>query len=162
MSKEEQAELGRKQEAPRPQYQLSRQYISLTLCFPWAFIVNQSGPRTVYLQGKVKVTWDEVNKETVESAFLFFTSIFKSVKIPSKPNYVSSRRKTKEGLIYYLISKYTVTSRCTEKPIHQFQKAKSTFLVIGLGIKFLCYQICAIVWMAWRCYRKMLFFWIVK
>lgn len=54
MSKEEQAELGRKQEAPRPQYQPSREYISLTLCFPWAFIVIQSGPPTVYLQGKVK------------------------------------------------------------------------------------------------------------
>ena len=54
VSKEEQAELGRKQEAPRTQCQLSREYISLTLCFPWAFIVMQSGPRTVYLPGKVK------------------------------------------------------------------------------------------------------------
>ena len=108
------------------------------IVFSMGIYSNSIWPSNSLSSGQGKVTWDDVNKETVESAFLFFTSIFKSVKIPSKPNYVSLRRETKEGLIYYLISKYTVTSRCKEKPIHQFQKAKSTFLVIGLGIKFLC------------------------
>lgn len=65
----------------------------------------------------------------------FFTSIFKSVKIPSKPNCVSLRPEIKEGLIYYLIAKYMVTSRCKEQPTHQLQKANSTFLVVRLGIK---------------------------
>lgn len=83
------------------------------------------------------------------------------MEIPSKSDGVSWRPEIKEALIYYLISKYTVLSRWKERSINQFQKAKSTFLVTELSVKFLCYQICSITWMVLRCYIKY-FSWIVK
>lgn len=97
------------------------------------------------------------DKETVESAFLFSPAYSNLWKFP-QPNCVSLRPEIKEGLIYYLIAKYMVTSRCKEQPTHQLQKANSTFLVVRLGIKIFCYQVCAFVWMVWRCYRKCYFF----
>lgn len=89
------------------------------------------------------------DKEKVESGFHFPPTYLKSVEIPFKSNWVSSRPEIKKGLIYYLISKYTVPSR-KERSINQFQKASSSFLIIGLSVKFLCYQVRGITWMVYR------------
>ena len=119
--------------------------------FSMGIYSNSIWPSSSLSSGQGKVTWDDVIRNSWVS-ISFFTSIFK------KPNCVSLRPEIKEGLIYYLISKYMVTSRCKEKPTHQLQKANSTFLVVRLGIKVFCYQVCAFVWMVWRCYRKCYFF----
>lgn len=76
------------------------------------------------------------DKETVESGFHFPSTYLKSVEIPSKSNCVSSRPEIKAGLIYYLISKYTVSSKWKERSIDQFQKATSSFLIKGTWCEF--------------------------
>ena len=108
---------------------------------------NSFWPQNSLSSGKAYKNMRWCDKEKVESGFPFHPTYLKSLEIPSKSNWVSSRPEIKEGLIYYLISKHTVSSRWKEKSINQFQKASSSFLIIGLSVKFLCYQVCAITWM---------------